>query len=199
MKFINSENGKAKHHSLAKQIHLPIQSGDDDVLTRMNRKHSVERYSEVTQWIRELLPTATLFTDIIVGFSGETDEQFENTREAVRQFNYNMAYIAMYSPRPGAASFEWKDDVSHQTKKQRYAILTGDLEKVAIKQTEKLLHSTVKTLVRDKDRKGGYLTGHTEGRIVVRFASDNESLIGTIVDVEIESITPFSVEGRLIN
>ena len=189
----------AKHHSLAKQIHLPIQSGDDDVLTRMNRKHSVERYSEVTQWIRELLPTATLFTDIIVGFSGETDEQFENTREAVRQFNYNMAYIAMYSPRPGAASFEWKDDVSHQTKKQRYAILTGDLEKVAIKQTEKLLHSTVKTLVRDKDRKGGYLTGHTEGRIIVRFASDNESLIGTIVDVEIESITPFSVEGRLIN
>jgi len=97
----------ARRRSLAKQVHLPVQSGDDKVLIRMNRKHSMERYSEVVGWVRELLPTATLFTDIIVGFTGETDEQFENTRAAVHKFKYDMAYIAMYSPRPGAASFAW--------------------------------------------------------------------------------------------
>lgn len=72
----------ARRRSLAKQIHLPVQSGDDKVLIRMNRKHSMDRYREVVGWIRELVPQATLFTDIIVGFTGETDEQFENTRKS---------------------------------------------------------------------------------------------------------------------
>ena len=187
-----------KHRSLAKQIHLPLQSGDDEVLNRMNRKHGVERYAEVVQWIRELLPTATLFTDIIVGFSGETAEQFENTRKAVQRFNFNMAYTAIYSPRPGAAAFEWGDDISHIIKKRRYATLTADIAEVALNQTKKMLNTTVKMLVREKDRKNGYLSGHTEGRIVARFPSYDEKLIGQFVDVEIESVTPFSVEGKRI-
>ncbi|MDR2927489.1 MAG: MiaB/RimO family radical SAM methylthiotransferase [Cytophagaceae bacterium] len=187
----------ASHPSLAKQIHLPIQSGDDEVLERMNRRHTVARYREVAGWIRELLPTATLFTDIIVGFSGETDAQFENTRNAVREFGYNMAYIAMYSPRPGAASFQWSDNVPHTVKKQRYATLTGDLEHVAARHTNQLAGTTVKMLVRGYDRKPGYLTGHTEGRIVVRFPSTDDTLIGAFANVTIESATPFSVEGTL--
>jgi len=188
----------AGHSSLAKQTHLPIQSGDDEILKRMNRKHSVERYGEIIQWIRELLPTATLFTDIIVGFAGETDEQFENTRKAVRRFNFNMAYTAMYSPRPGAAAFEWGDDVSHQIKKKRYAVLADDLSEIALEQTKKMLNTTVKMLVREKDRKEGYLSGHTEGRIVVRFPSTDLSLIGKFVNIKIESVTPFSVEGIVV-
>lgn len=87
----------AKYKCLAKQIHLPIQSGDDKVLIKMNRKHSVKKYRETIKAIRELIPQATLFTDIIVGFSGETDEQFQNTRKALKEFAYNMAYVAMYS------------------------------------------------------------------------------------------------------
>lgn len=188
----------AKYRSLAKQIHLPVQSGDDKVLIRMNRKHSMERYREVVGWIRELIPSATLFTDVIVGFTGETDEQFEQTRAAVREFRYNMAYIAMYSPRPGAASFAWQDDVPHAVKKERYAVLTGDLEKVAFEHTRKIKGETVRLLVRDKDRKDGYLSGHTEGKIIVRFPSDDESLIGSFVDVRIESVRPFSAEGELV-
>ena len=188
----------AKHRSLAKQIHLPIQSGDDTILERMNRKHNVERYAETVEWIRELLPTCTLFTDIIVGFAGETDEQFENTRNAVRRFGFNMAYTAMYSPRPGAAAFEWGDDISHQIKKRRYAILTEDIAEVALNNTKKLLNTTVKILVREKDRKEGYLSGHTEGRIVARFPSKDISLIGKFVEIEIKSVTPFSVEGEIV-
>ena len=189
----------ARRRSLAKQVHLPVQSGDDKVLIRMNRKHSMERYREVVGWIRDLLPTATLFTDVIVGFTGETDEQFENTRAAIREFKYNMAYIAMYSPRPGAASFAWQDDVDHAVKKERYAVLTEDLEKVAVVHTRELEGKTVRMLVRGKDRKEGYLSGHTEGKIIVRFASEDESLIGSFVDVQIESVRPFSAEGKLVN
>ncbi|WP_088654543.1 tRNA (N6-isopentenyl adenosine(37)-C2)-methylthiotransferase MiaB [Geofilum rhodophaeum] len=189
----------ARRRSLAKQVHLPVQSGDDKVLIRMNRKHSMERYREVVGWIRDLLPTATLFTDVIVGFTGETDEQFENTRAAVREFKYNMAYIAMYSPRPGAASFAWQDDVDHAVKKERYAVLTEDLEKEAVVHTRELEGKTVRMLVRGKDRKEGYLSGHTEGKIIVRFASEDDSLIGSFVDVQIESVRPFSAEGKLVN
>jgi len=188
----------ARHRSLAKQIHLPVQSGSDKVLIRMNRKYSMDRYREVVSWIRELLPTATLFTDVIVGFTGEDEEQFESTRAAMREFKYNMAYIAMYSPRPGAASFAWQDDVSHAVKKERYAILTKDLEKEAIVHTEKMKGHTVRMLVRGKDKKEAYLTGHTEGKIIVRFPSSDESLIGQFVDVKIESVRPFSVEGELV-
>lgn len=188
----------ARYRSLAKQIHLPLQSGDDKVLIRMNRKHSVERYREVAGWIRDLLPSATLFSDIIVGFTGETDEQFENTRKAMYEFNYNMAYIAIYSPRPGAASFAWQDDVSHEDKKRRFAVLSGDLEKVALQQSEVLAGKVVRMLVRGKDKKDGYLSGHTEGKIIVRFASDNELLIGSFVDVRIDSVRSFSTEGELV-
>ncbi len=101
----------AEFPCLAKQIHLPIQSGDDKVLIRMNRKYNVEKYGEIVKTIRRLIPEATLFTDIIVGFTGETDEQFENTRKAMVDFNYNMAYIAQYSQRPGAVSSRWVDDI----------------------------------------------------------------------------------------
>ncbi|HBG86717.1 MAG TPA: tRNA (N6-isopentenyl adenosine(37)-C2)-methylthiotransferase MiaB [Marinilabiliaceae bacterium] len=188
----------ARRRSLAKQIHLPVQSGDDKVLIRMNRKHSMARYREVVGWIRDLLPGASLFTDIIVGFSGESDEQFQNTRAAIREFEYNMAYIAMYSPRPGAASFAWQDDIPHAVKKERYAVLTGDLEKVALAYTRKMKGETVRMLVRAKDRKDGYLTGHTEGKIIVRFLSEDESLIGQFVDVRIESVRPFSAEGAVV-
>ncbi len=89
----------AEYPCLAKQIHLPLQSGDDKVLIRMNRNYRVDEYRAVVQSIRALLPGATLFTDIIVGFTGETEEQFENTRKAMREFQYNMAFVAMYSPR----------------------------------------------------------------------------------------------------
>lgn len=188
----------ARYRSLAKQIHLPLQSGDDKVLIRMNRKHSLEHYREVVGWIRDLVPSATLFTDIIVGFTGETEEQFENTRKAMYEFRYNMAYIAIYSPRPGAASFAWQDDVSHEDKKRRFALLSGDLEITALEQARALDGQVVRILVRGKDKKDGYLSGHSEGKILVRFPSDDEQLIGSFVDVRIESVRAFSTEAELV-
>ena len=184
--------------NLGKQIHLPIQSGDDKVLIRMNRKHSVEKYRKIVKTIRQLIPQATLFTDIIVGFTGETDEQFENTRKIMDEFKYNMAYIAQYSQRPGAVSARWIDDVPKEVKKERYHRLTHDLEKTSAAHNRQMIGQTYRVLVRGLERKGDFLSGLTEGRINVRISATDTSLIGKMVDVIITSFTDFSVAGELI-
>ena len=188
----------SQYKCLAKQIHLPIQSGDDAVLVRMNRKHSMEKYRSIVQTIRRLIPEATLFTDIIVGFTGETEEQLENTRKAMEEFKYNMAYIAQYSPRPGAASSRWADDIPKDEKKRRYHMLTDELMIHSLEYNKRLIGKTMDVLVRGKDRKDGYLSALTEGKIIVRFASDDESLIGQFVKVKVNSAAAFSTEGVLL-
>lgn len=187
----------SRYDCIAKQIHLPLQSGDDKVLIRMNRKHSLEKYREIVQYIRTTIPEATLFTDIIVGFTGETDDQFENTRKAVREFEYNMAYIAIYSPRPGAVSARWQDDVPHALKKERLHTLTRDLEQQSRQYTKRMIGGTFPVLITGQDRKKKYLAGYTEGRINVRIPSNDLKLIGQIIDIKIKSATDFSVEGEM--
>ena len=188
----------AQYDCLGKQIHLPIQSGDDIMLKRMNRHHDLERYRHIIHTIREKLPTATLFTDIIVGFTHETEEEFENTRKAMEEFKFNMAFIAQYSVREGAVASKWDDDVPKEVKRQRYHRLTEELMKHSLLYNKALVGTTVKMLVEQFDRKNGYLAGHTEGKIVIRFASTDESLIGQIVKVKVSSASPLSIEGKLI-
>ena len=188
----------AQYDCLAKQIHIPIQSGDDVMLQRMNRHHNLERYRHIIQTIREKLPTATIFTDIIVGFTHESEEEFENTRKAMEEFKYNMAYIAQYSVREGAVASKWEDDVPKEVKRQRYHRLTEELMKHSLVYNQALVGTTVKMLVEDFDRKNGYLTGHTEGKIVIRFASTDTSLIGQIVNMKVTSASALSIEGTLV-
>lgn len=188
----------AQYPCLAKQIHLPLQSGDDKVLIRMNRKHSLEDYNRVVQSIRRILPDATLFTDIIVGFTGETEEQFENTRRAMEATGFNMAYIAVYSPRPGAASSRWDDDVPAAEKKRRLHVLTEELTQHTLPYNQALTGKTLRVLVTGYDRKPGYLSGITEGRIVVRFAAGREVLPGDFVWMEVTGAAPYSLEGNLV-
>ncbi|MGN0032516.1 MAG: tRNA (N6-isopentenyl adenosine(37)-C2)-methylthiotransferase MiaB [Candidatus Limimorpha sp.] len=188
----------SQHKCLAKQIHIPIQSGDNDMLQRMNRKHTLDDYRHIIQTIRRLLPDATIFTDIIVGFTGETEEEFENTRKAMEEFKYNMAYIAQYSVRPGAVASTWADDVPKSKKRERYHILTDELMKHSLIYNKGLIGKTLRVLVSGYDRKNGYLTGHTEGKIVIRFKSKERSLIGTMVNVSVTSATALSIEGELV-
>lgn len=188
----------SQYRCLGKQIHLPIQSGDDAMLQRMNRKHNLEDYRHIIHTIRRLLPEATIFTDIIVGFTGETEEEFENSRKAMEEFKYNMAYIAQYSVRPGAVAASWADDVPKATKKTRYHILTDELMKHSLVYNQGLVGKRMKVLVTGLDRNNAYLTGHTEGKIVIRFKSQDRSLIGKIVKVDVTSATPLSIEGELV-
>jgi tRNA-2-methylthio-N6-dimethylallyladenosine synthase len=188
----------ADYDCLAKQIHLPVQSGDEKLLRRMNRNHSIEDYLNIVGDIRELLPTATLFTDIIVGFSGETDEQLENTAELMLQVQFNMAYIAKYSPRVGARSSRWEDDITPQQKSERLARLSEILKRTSLAHNAAMVGKTFKVLVERTDpRKEGALQARTEGKLPVRILEAPEELVGTFQTVEITSAAELSLTGRL--
>ena len=186
----------ARYGCLAKQVHLPVQSGDDKVLIRMNRNHNMDRYRNIIHTIREKLPDATIFTDVIVGFTGETDQQFENTRKIMEEFRFNMAYIAMYSPRPGATSSRWEDDIPRDVKKERLQVLTDELVKYNRIYNSSLIGRKLRVLVTGHDRKEGYLRGLTEGKLIVRFPANDQSLIGRFTDLQINSAADFSLEGE---
>lgn len=188
----------SKYACLGKQIHLPMQSGDDKVLNRMNRKYCMDRYRNIIRKIKITIPQSTIFTDIITGFTGETEEQHQNTLKAMGEFKFNMAYIAQYSTRPGTTSTRWDDDVPPSVKKKRYHELTEELQRHTIVYNKALIGKIFRVLVTGKDRKGEYLSGYTEGKLIIRFASENDALIGDFVDVKIESATPYSLEGKLI-
>ena len=188
----------AAYDCLAKQIHLPMQSGDEHVLIKMNRRHSMDKYRRIVADIRELIPQATLFTDIIVGFSSEGEAEFQNTVAAMQEFHFNMAYIAMYSPRPGAASYRWDNEVSSDDKKDRLHRSTEVLKLHSRQYNETLVGKTLRLLVNGVDRKTGFSTGLTEGKINVRLDHFDASLRGKMMDVTITSAADFSVSGKLV-
>ena len=208
----------AEYPVLAKWIHLPLQSGDDEVLSRMNRNYSMDRYRSVVNDIRRILPDASLFTDIIVGFNGETAEQFENTAAAMEEFRYDMAFIAKYSPRPGAKSAEWEDDVSRQEKERRFRRLGKLLQQYAAPRNQSRVGKVERVLINAVNEKKGYFSGYSQGRIPVRIpfripagrkggerregekaeAVSVNKIVGRFVNAEITSARPLSIEGRLL-
>lgn len=113
----------AKCKKIAKFLHLPVQSGDNKILKKMNRPYTVEQYKNLVEKIRKKIPDINLSTDVIVGFPGETKKQFENTLKLFQEIKFNIAYISKYSPRPGTAAFQMKDDVPLAEKKRREKIL----------------------------------------------------------------------------
>ena len=120
----------AKYPNITRTIHLPVQSGDNNVLRRMNRWYTAEEYLELIEKIRKKVPGVKFTTDIIVGFCGETEEEFENTVKLCKKVGFEKAYIAMYSPRPmTAATKVFKDDVPYEEKKRRWRILEEMINK----------------------------------------------------------------------
>jgi len=185
---------------LAKQIHLPLQSGDDKLLRRMNRNHNVADYMQVICDIRDLIPEATIFTDIIVGFCGESKEQVEQTAEVMLDVQYNMAYIAKYSPRVGARSARWEDNVSNEEKSERLARLTEVLKRTSLLHNESLVGKRLKVLVERVDpRVEGAVAARTEGKLPVRVNNVKNEFVGTFIDVEITSASELSLSGKRVN
>jgi tRNA-2-methylthio-N6-dimethylallyladenosine synthase len=188
----------AQYDCLAKQIHLPVQSGDEKMLRRMNRNHGIDAYKQIVAAIRELLPTATIFTDIIVGFSGETEEQLEQTAQLMEEMKFNMAYIAKYSPRTGARSARWEDDITPQQKSERLAKLSEVLKRTSLAHNEQMVGKTYRVLVERADKRmEGALTSRTEGRLPVRILQASEELIGTFQNVKITSAAELSLTATL--
>ncbi len=187
----------ARYPVLARWIHLPLQSGDDEVLRKMNRKHTMEQYRTVVKDIRRILPDSTLFTDIIVGFTDENEEQFQATANAMREFQYDMAYIARYSMRPGAKSADWEDNVSPEEKLRRFHILSSLLIDIAEPVRKARVGKVFRVLVTEKDRKPGFYSGYTEGRIPVRVNAEGVAT-GEFAQVKITGARPLSMEGVVV-
>ncbi|MGL1893587.1 MAG: tRNA (N6-isopentenyl adenosine(37)-C2)-methylthiotransferase MiaB [Spirochaetaceae bacterium] len=188
----------SRYNCLANWVHFPIQSGDNTILEKMNRKYTVEDYAKSVDKIRTILPEATLFTDIIVGFGGETEEFFLNTKKAMERFKYNMVYIACYSPRPGAQSHKWEDDIPLEVKKERLHILSDVMMETSLEYNKNLLGKTLRVLLTGKDRKELYYQGFTEGRVVTRVKVNDDDLVGKFVNLKITDITHMSIEGVVV-
>ena len=122
-------NTIAKYKKIAKEIHLPIQSGDDKILKKMNRGYAVKQYKDLVKKIKKIIPDVKLSTDVIVGFPGETKKQFENTVKLFKEIKFDKAYINKYSTRPGTIAAKFKDNVSWEEKKRRWRILDKIINK----------------------------------------------------------------------
>jgi tRNA-2-methylthio-N6-dimethylallyladenosine synthase len=189
----------AKYPHLAKQIHLPVQSGDDDVLARMNRRYTVADYMKIIDEIRRLLPTATVFTDVIVGFLDESEENFQNTVRLMREVKFNMAYIAMYSPRPGAKAARIEDEMPKVEKNRRHRLLSEILCEESFALNRAMVGKVFRVLVENVDpRVGDCLRGRTEGKLIVRIKGASPELVGEFVDVEITEASNMSMTGVLV-
>ncbi len=188
----------AKGGNLMPYIHLPVQSGSNVILKRMNRKYTKEQYIQLVDWIYEYIPSASITTDIIVGFPGETREQFEETLDLVRKCEYEGAYTFVYSPREGTPAATYEDNVSMEEKKQRLYELNELINDGYLKGTKRFEGKTVKVLVDGFSKNNDeILAGYTENNKLVNFTGDS-SLIGKIVTVKVvESKTWFMLGEQI--
>jgi tRNA-2-methylthio-N6-dimethylallyladenosine synthase len=178
-------------------IHLPIQAGDDEMLKRMNRRHTVAHYRELVDKIRARIPGVAITTDVIVGFCGETEAQFHNTLQLFSDVKYDMAYTAQYSHRSGTAAFKaMVDDVPASVKIDREIRLTDVLRQGALERNSVYV-GTTQTVLIDKFR-NGFNLGKTDTFKTVKIPHDQD-LRGRFVSAEITKAEPWGLAGKLIN
>ena len=181
---------------VAQELQLPVQSGDDLILKRMARGYKVERYREIVARARSLMPDLGLYTDVIVGFPGETVEQFLNTRRLMEEIEFDVVHLAQYSPRPGThAGDRWPDDVPAQEKRRRINDLLALQREIAGRRTARWVGRTVEVLVEGTDQLGRPYGRNRQGkRVVVRRAPAQQ---GEMVDVLVEEASPGHLAGSL--
>jgi len=150
-------------------IHLPLQSGSNKILRSMNRHYNQKQYLELAERIKKNIPEVAITTDIIVGFPGETEKDFRETIEVVKEVGFSMPFIAKYSPRPGTVAAKQKDDVSKTEKEKRWRELT-DIQKKILEKENKKLVGRILTVLIDSEKKGKYY-GRTDSYKVVEISS----------------------------
>jgi tRNA-2-methylthio-N6-dimethylallyladenosine synthase len=179
------------------QLHLPIQSGSTSVLKRMNRGYTREEYLKIITMLRSLMPNISLSTDIIVGFPGETEEEFQDTLSVLEEIRFTNIFSFRYSPRPQTAAFKEKDSVPFEEKKKRLIKVQTLQKKIQLEFNSSLIGTAMKVLCLGRSKKDSQvLSGRNEGYQVVNFTSQ-EDVIGRYVDVRITSCGPYSLIGEV--
>ena len=184
-------NPKVERH-----FHLPVQSGSTRILKEMNRKYTREGYLETVRKLKEAVPDLVLTTDIIVGFPGETNEDFEDTLSLVKEVKYDAVFSFIYSKRPGTPASEMQDDTSDQEKTDRMSRLLKLNRENVTAINAAYVGKTVRVLCEQEKDENGLFGGRTSGAKLVKFSSDNDDIVGKFVDVQIDAFGESLLRGK---
>ncbi len=185
----------ASVNKVCEHLELPVQAGDDDILKAMRREYTVEQYRKLVNTIRRKVPQVSLSTDIIVGFPGETEEQFERSLSLVKEMRFDVVHVAAYSPRPGTIAWrEYQDDIPAEAKKERLNKIEELQAAIASEINSQLQGRQAEVLV--EGRKGGKWFGRTRSNKLVFFEDDGDWL-GQSAGIQIEKTSPWSLKGEV--
>ena len=186
-----------KYPNIMPYIHLPLQSGSDRILKLMGRRYTKESYLKLFDKIKKTVPNASITTDIIVGFPGETLEDFKETLDVVNKCMYDSAFTFIFSPREGTPAAKMKDDTPLSVKEERLHELNELVNKYALEANQKYLNKIVPVLLEEESDKKGKLAGYTDTMKLVNVKAPKE-MLGKIVDVKITDVKTWSMDGEIV-
>jgi tRNA-2-methylthio-N6-dimethylallyladenosine synthase len=171
--------------SVCEHLHMPLQSGDNECLSRMKRTYTIEKYRRIVERVRERVPNVAITTDLIVGFCGETEDEFQNTLKAVREIEFDQAFMFAYSPRHTTEAWSWPDDVPAPVKQRRLRELIDLQNEVCREVNRRRCGETVEVLVEGpSDRDASRLSGRTRANKLVIFPGESTQYpTGSLVEV----------------
>jgi len=183
---------------LVNHLHLPVQSGSDRILAAMKRGYTALEYKAKIRRLRKVKPDICISSDFIIGFPGETDQDFEDTMNLIHDIGFDLSFSFIYSPRPGTPAAQLPDNVTMETKKQRLSILQARINQNALTISENMVGTTQKVLVaRPAVKTPEQMSGRTENNRIVNFIGD-PSLIGQMVSVKINEVLRNSLRGDIV-
>jgi tRNA-2-methylthio-N6-dimethylallyladenosine synthase len=184
--------------AVCEHLHMPLQSGDNDCLRRMKRTYTIEKYRGIVDAVREKIPHVAVTTDAIVGFCGESENEFQNTLKAFRDIEFDQAYMFAYSPRHSTAAWEWDDDVPAETKSRRLAELIALQNEIGRDKNRALVGQKLEILVEGKSNKDETrLQGRSRGNKLVLFPGELKNYpVGSLVEVETQDAFLWGFVGR---
>ena len=188
----------SKCDNIMPYIHLPIQSGSDRILKLMGRKYTTKEYLEIVKKLREKIPGVSITTDIIVGFPGETEEDFLQTLDIVNKVKYDLAYTFIFSPREGTPAAKMEDNTSMEEKKERLARLNELINKYALESNQKMGGKVFDVLIIGESDKDNKYMGYTPNMKLVNVKCDKE-MVGKIIPVKITEVKTWSLDGEIVN
>lgn len=191
---------------VCEHLNIPVQAGDDEMLTRMKRGYTLAEYNERIARVRELWPAISLSTDVIVGFCGETEEQFQNTLDLLAQVRFDVVHVAAYSVRPGTVAARWEDDVPLAEKKRRLHAVEELQTKIALEINQRYLQKVEEVLIEEEQSAHGrqrWRGRNRTNKLVFFPQPDVEGYAppiraGELVHVHIEHVTPWSLQGCIV-
>lgn len=185
---------------LCHNIHLPVQSGSDEVLRRMNRHYNRQRYMEIVEKLRTTCPDLSISTDIIVGFPGETEEDFLDTLSLVREVEYDSAFTFIYSPRVGTPAAKYDEQIPENIKHERFDRLVEEVNRCSAKKNSEYLGKIVTVMVDGPSKNdAGAWSGRTDTFKLVNFTSEEPLTEGQMVSVRITETKTFSLDGKKVD